>query len=164
MIWFIVFTAVNFHLVLFFFQFFIWPPSSASCDWVLRCGCGIGGWSCHPGSLPHCSWPFHSSVTSTLWPLWPLPLSPAHRPAAWHVPLLMLLWCSGDDSLCLLLHLHTPHSSYTPTPLPPSRWPTPLLPATTVSPTWARSPFPLPWGTLHRTVCGRQKWRRQQQQ
>lgn len=147
-IWFIVFTAVNFHLVLFFFQFFIQPPSPASCEWALRCGCDFGGWLCHPGSFLHCSWPLSSPVTSALSPLWPYPLYPAFTPLpialyAWRVPFALVLGrrflLSPVIPPCTTLFPHTPK------PMPPSRWPTPLMSTATVSPTRARSLHRLPW-------------------
>lgn len=109
-IWFIVFTAVNFHLLLFFFQFFIWPLPCllrlGAALWLWFWGVVVSSWILPTLLLapPFSLWP----LPSALWRLWPYPLYPA-----WRVPfghLLMLLWCSGDDSCCLLVYLHTPHS------------------------------------------------------
>lgn len=107
-IWFIVFTAVNFHLVLFFFQFFIWLLPC-----LLRLGAALwlwflGGGHGHPGYYLPCSWPLLSPVTHALWPLLPHPLYPAWRVSFGH--LLVLFWCLGDESCCLLVYLYTPHA------------------------------------------------------
>lgn len=119
----IVFTAVNFDLVLFFFQFFIW----SSLPWLLRLGAPLWlwlwfwGWSCHPGSFPHCS--FYSSLTFAAHPL-----SPAHCPSVWHVHLLMLLWCLHmTHSAPTLPHDFCPYNDPPPyCPLPPYHQPGPF--------------------------------------
>lgn len=53
-IWLIVFTAVNFHLVVFFLSTSSFDPCPACCNWVLPCGFGAGWSLCHPGPFLHC--------------------------------------------------------------------------------------------------------------
>lgn len=94
-IWFIVFTAVNFHLVLFFFQFFIWPPPPPRAPPVIGCcivvvvlggGCVNLDPSCiAPGPfLP--LWPLIFVALSSV--PWPLPLRGV-------CPLVTCSCCSG---------------------------------------------------------------------
>lgn len=113
-IWFIWFTSVNFHLCFFFLSILHLTPSPASCGLVLRCGCGFGGCSCHPGSFLHCSWPLPFHVTDALWPLWPYPLYPA-SPLCGLWPLVTCSCWSGawvmipsTTSAHHILSLHTP--------------------------------------------------------
>lgn len=134
-IWFIWLTSVNFPLCFSFNSSF--DPSPASCGLVLRCDCGFGGCSCHPGSFLHCSWPpsfpcdrcpltfVALPSVSCLSSVWPVTLG----------PLLMSVWCSGDDTFDHLHSSHTlaPHSqtitTLTPTrahPTFPFNYPSPL--------------------------------------
>lgn len=112
-IWFIVFTAVNFHLVLFFFQFFIWPLSC-----LLRFGAALWLWF---WGVVVSSWilPALFLAPPFLCDLCPLtfvalPSVPC-LPSVWHVAFghVMLLWWRFLPSPGI-----PPHTTYSPSTLP----------------------------------------------
>lgn len=141
-IWFIVFTAVNFHLVLFFFQFFIRPPAPAAGCCIVVVVLGGGRVILDSSYIAPCP-------SLLLWPLpcdfmpcslYPRPPSPLHG-------VCRLVTCSCCSGATFLLSPgippHTTFLPYTPKPPPlPSWWLTPLLPTATVTSTWG--PFPSP--------------------
>lgn len=144
-IWVIVFTAVNFHLVLFFFQFFIW---SLPC--LLWLGAALrlwfGGWSCHPGSFLHYSWPLPS--------LWPLPFDFCGPILCTPPPpcVACALWSPSHVALVLWWRFllspgtppHTTFSLHTPNHRNPHDDPPPYCP-----PPPYRQPGPVPLALRH---------------
>lgn len=131
-IWFIMFTAVNFHLVFVFSSFD--PPPLLRC--LLRLGAALWLWFwgvvasswipptlllAPPSSCDACPLIF-AALPSVPRP--PLSLRGVSSPGH----LLVLLWCSGDDSCCLLVFFYTTLPLHTPKPRPTTRWPIPLLP------------------------------------
>lgn len=113
-IWFIVFTAVNFHLVLFFFQFFIWPPLPCllwlgAALWLWFWGVVVSSWTLPslllalPLFCDLCPLTFLAPSSIPC----PLPLCVACAPA--HVALVMIPSVSWYTSThhTLLLHSHT---------------------------------------------------------
>lgn len=97
---------------------------------MLRCDCGFGGCSCHPGSFLHCSWPPSFPCDRCPLTFVALPSVPCLS-SVWPVTLghlLMSVWCLGDDTFD---HLHSSH-----TLAPHSQT------ITTLTPTWAHPTFP----------------------
>lgn len=104
---------------------------------MLRCDCGFGGCSCHPGSFLHCSWPPSFPCDRCPLTFVALPSVPCLS-SVWPVTLghlLMSVWCLGDDTFDHLHSSHTlaPHSqtitTLTPTrahPTFPFNYPSPL--------------------------------------
>ena len=122
-IWFIVFTAVNFHLVLFFFQFFIWPPPPLAPPVI---GCCIVVVVLGGGRVildPSCIAP------GPFLPLWPLTFV-ALSSVPWPLPLrgvCLLVTCSCCSGALVTIpavswrtythHTLPPHSQTTAAPM-----------------------------------------------
>lgn len=150
-IWFIMFTAVNFHRVLFFLYLTLPPLHCPLClVWLW-----FWGWLCHPGSFLHCSWSLPPHVT--------LPFDLC-GPLLCTLPLSMCgvrSWstcscCSGSLVMipAVSWYTFTPHFLHTPKP-PPSRWPRPLTaPTPPLLHLGPNPPRPLPWTLLTTQLAG----------
>lgn len=145
------FTAVNFHRVLFFLYLTLPPLHCPLClVWLW-----FWGWLCHPGSFLHCSWSLPPHVT--------LPFDLC-GPLLCTLPLSMCgvrSWstcscCSGSLVMipAVSWYTFTPHFLHTPKP-PPSRWPRPLTaPTPPLLHLGPNPPRPLPWTLLTTQLAG----------
>lgn len=150
-IWFIMFTAVNFHLVLFFLYLTLPPLHCPLClVWLW-----FWGWLCHPGSFLHCSWSLPPHVTlpfdlcGPLLCTLPLSMCGVHSWSPAHVALVLWWWFLLSPGILLhhtssTLPNHHPHDD--PCPLTA---PTPPLLHLGPNP-----PRPLPWTLLTAQPAG----------